>query len=146
MGIWFCKIEFYDFSMEKLHKIVVIISKCCIKICKKYVVLRAIRYHLYYWKNVKSIHEGVLLLVLRVTLLQGCFSRLLNCVNGIKSHKAPHIRFKTDINYCYSFSTQIRLSFQWFTWRDFIQKNKRTVYLTRGVFKTLPNTLSFLEK
>ena len=43
----------------------------------------------------ENIHEGVLLLVklqfatlLKVTLFHGCFSRFLNCTNGIKSRKA----------------------------------------------------------
>ena len=27
----------------------------------------------------------------KVTLLHGCFSRFLNCTNGTKSRKAPHI-------------------------------------------------------
>ena len=28
--------------------------------------------------------------LLKVTLLHGCFSRFLNCMNGTKSRKAPH--------------------------------------------------------
>ena len=50
----------------------------------------SIWYHLYNLKNVKSTHGGVLLL-LKVTLLHGCFSRFLNCTNGTKSHNTSHI-------------------------------------------------------
>ena len=50
----------------------------------------AIWYHLNNFKNVKNTHGGVLLL-LKVTLLQGFFSRIWNCANGIKSQKASHI-------------------------------------------------------
>ena len=43
----------------------------------------------------KNIYGVVLLLEpatsLEVTLLHGCFSRFLNCINGIKSRKASHI-------------------------------------------------------
>ena len=38
-------------------------------------------------ENVKNIPGGVLLL-LKVTLLHGCFSRFLNCTNGTKLRKA----------------------------------------------------------
>ena len=41
----------------------------------KYVMLCAICYHLY---NLSS-------KVLKVTLIPGCFSRFLNCINGTKS-------------------------------------------------------------
>ena len=58
----------------------------------------AIWYHLYNLKNVKNTHGGVLLLVklqaatlLKVTLLYWCFSRFLNCTNGIISQKTSHI-------------------------------------------------------
>ena len=37
------------------------------------------------FKNVKNIRVGVLLIVLKVTLLHGCFSRFLNCTNGTES-------------------------------------------------------------
>ena len=53
-------------------------------------MFRSIWYHLYNLKNVKSTHGGVLLL-LKVTLLHGCFSRFLNCTNGTKSHNTSHI-------------------------------------------------------
>ena len=48
----------------------------------------AIWYHLYNLKNVKNTHGGVLLLVTKVTLLHGCFSRFLNCKNGIELRNA----------------------------------------------------------
>ena len=54
----------------------------------------AIWYHLYNLKNVKNTHEGVLLLVLKVTLLHGCFSRFLNCTNGTKLRKASHMIYR----------------------------------------------------
>ena len=56
-------------------------------------MLCAIWYHLYNLKNAKSTHGGKLILIklLRVTLLHGCFSRFLNCTNGTKSRKASHI-------------------------------------------------------
>ena len=63
-------------------------------------MLCAIWYHLHNLKNVKNIHGGVLLLVKcglqtatlrKVTLLQECFSRFLNCTNGIESGKASQI-------------------------------------------------------
>ena len=51
----------------------------------------AIWYYSYNLKNVKNTHGRVLLLVLKVTFLYGCFSRFLNCTNGIKSRNAPHM-------------------------------------------------------
>ena len=51
----------------------------------------AIWHHSYNFKNVKNIHRGVLLLALKVTLLNGCFSRFLNCTNDTKSRNASHI-------------------------------------------------------
>ena len=56
-----------------------------------YVVRCAIWYHLYYSKNVKNTHGGVLILVLKLTLFYGCFSLYLNCTNGTKSRKTSHI-------------------------------------------------------
>ena len=47
-------------------------------------MLCAICYHLYNFKNVKNTHAGLLLL-LTVTLYRGCFSRSLNCANDAKS-------------------------------------------------------------
>ena len=61
------------------------------------VIRCAIWYHLHNLKNVKITHGGQLLggmlpaTLLKVTLLLGCFSRFLNCTNGTKSRKAPHI-------------------------------------------------------
>ena len=43
-------------------------------------------YHLNNLKNVKNTHGGELL-VPKVTLRHGCFSRFSNCKNGTKSHK-----------------------------------------------------------
>ena len=70
--------------------------------------LCAIWYHLYNLQNVKNTHGKVLLLVcmlkpatlLKVTLLHGCFSRVLNCRNGTKSHKASQKQIKVQIVYC----------------------------------------------
>ena len=33
----------------------------------------------------------------KVTLFYGCFSRFLNCTNGIKSRRAPHIKLSFTI-------------------------------------------------
>ena len=49
----------------------------------------AIWHYLYNFKNVKSTHGGVL--NLKLTLLHGRFSRLLNCTIDTKSLIAPHI-------------------------------------------------------
>ena len=57
-----------------------------------YVMLCVIWNHLYNFKNVKSTHGGVLLLVkFKATHLHGCFSG--NCANGTKSRKTSHIDF-----------------------------------------------------
>ena len=67
-----------------------------------YVMLCAIWYNLYNSNNVKNAHAGVLRLVklqvfrpqlylLKVTLLHGCFSRLLNCTNDTKLRSASYI-------------------------------------------------------
>ena len=63
-----------------------------------YVVRCAIWYHLCNSKNVKNIHGGVLILVLKLTLLHGCFSRFLNCTNGTKLRNASHIISHTGTN------------------------------------------------
>ena len=55
----------------------------------------AIWYHLYNLKNLKSIHEGALLL-LNVALLHGCFSLFNNCTNGTRWRKASHIIQATE--------------------------------------------------
>ena len=49
------------------------------------VTLCAIWYHLYHLKNIKRTT------LLKITLLNGCFSRFLNCTNGTKSRKASHL-------------------------------------------------------
>ena len=51
----------------------------------------AIWYHLHYLKNVKNTQGGVLLSVLKATLLHACFSRFLNCTDGTKSRNASHM-------------------------------------------------------
>ena len=56
----------------------------------------AIWYHLYNLKNMKNTHGGVLILVLKLTHLHGCFSRFLNCANGTKWPNAPHILGETE--------------------------------------------------
>ena len=50
--------------------------------------LCGIWYHFHHLKNVENTHGGVLLLVLKVTLRLGCFSRFLNCTNGTKLRNA----------------------------------------------------------
>ena len=45
------------------------------------------------FKIMKNTHGGVLLLVLKVALLRGCFSRFLNCTNDTKSLKTSHNDF-----------------------------------------------------
>ena len=76
-------------------------------------MLCAIWYHLYNLKNAKSTHGGVLILIklLRVTLLHGCFSRFLNCTNGTKLLKgkgALHIGSVWDESskFCFQFQQQ----------------------------------------
>ena len=50
-------------------------------------------YHLYNLKNIKNIHGGMLqpATLLKVSLLHGCFSRILNCINGTKSRNASQM-------------------------------------------------------
>ena len=64
----------------------------------------AIWYYLYNLKNWKNTHRGVLLLR-KVTLLHWCFSRFLNCANGVKSCNASHMdQFSLlGLNYAYFF-------------------------------------------
>ena len=71
----------------------------------KHVMQCVIWYHLYNLKNVKNTHWRVLLLLnfqakklatlLKVTLLQRCFSCLLNCANGPKSHKTNKCKWES---------------------------------------------------
>ena len=54
----------------------------------------AIWHHLHNLKNMKNTHGEVLLLVklqAKVTLLDGCFSRFLNCANDIKLRKTSQM-------------------------------------------------------
>ena len=69
----------------------------------------AIWYHLHNLKNGENNHRGVLLLVklqatlLKLTLLQGFFSRFLNCTNGNKLRKASNmIQEVIEENFCIS--------------------------------------------
>ena len=66
-------------------------------------MLYTIWYPFYSLKNMRSTHGEVLLLVtatlLKITLLHGCFSGLLNCANGTKSRRVKYI---TDSNLEYS--------------------------------------------
>ena len=55
-----------------------------------YVMLCAIWYHLYNLKLLKKTHPATLL---NVTLLDGCFSRFLNCANDTKLRNASHTFF-----------------------------------------------------
>ena len=48
----------------------------------------AIWCYLCYLKNVTNTLGETPLLVLKVTLLRGCFSRFLNCINGTQTRKA----------------------------------------------------------
>ena len=43
------------------------------------------------FKKVKNTHGGVILTLLKVTLLHGCFSRFINSTNDTKSRYASHI-------------------------------------------------------
>ena len=49
-------------------------------------------YYLYNSKNVKNTHGGVLILTLiKLALLHGCFSRFLYCTNGTKTRNASQM-------------------------------------------------------
>ena len=65
-----------------------------------YVMLWAMWYHLYNFKNVKNTHGGVLLLVelqalacnfTKSNILLGRFLGFLYCTNGTKSRNTPHL-------------------------------------------------------
>ena len=55
-----------------------------------FVMCCAIWYHFHNLKNMKNNHGGVLLLV-KVTVLQGCFSPFLNYMDSIKLRQASHL-------------------------------------------------------
>ena len=57
-----------------------------------YMMLCAIWYRLYNFKNVKNTLGGVLATLIKVTLLHRRFSRFLNSINGSKSRKASRIQ------------------------------------------------------
>ena len=84
----------------------------------------AICYHLYNLKSVKKTHGGVLLLVklLKVTLLHGCFSRFLNCTNGTKSR-----RHHLCINNKYKNSWKIRYLISWYRLRT--KSTQNTIHI-----------------
>ena len=73
-------------SLEVLEKIREKLSTFCSGYGLIYVMFCSFWYHLYNLKNIKNLDEGVLPLV--VTLLHGCFSGFLNCINDTKSHNA----------------------------------------------------------
>ena len=54
----------------------------------------AVWFYLFNLKNVKNTHGGVLILVLKLTLLHGCFSCFSNCTIGTKSRNVPQIEGK----------------------------------------------------
>ena len=63
----------------------------------------AIWYHLYNLKIMKNTHGGVLnLILLKLTLLHGCFPRFSNCTNGSKSRNASHICFDKNFDRKYN--------------------------------------------
>ena len=69
----------------------------------QYMMFCAIWYHFYNLKNVESTHGGVLLLViLKVTLLHGCFFTLL------KLYKWDQIA--QDITYCHHMTLKKQIS------------------------------------
>ena len=55
-------------------------------------------YRLYNLKNVENIH-GEVLLLLKATLLHGCFSRFLNCTYGTKLRKASNMNLPFFIHF-----------------------------------------------
>ena len=73
------------FTLFKLYKL------CQMAQSITYMMRCTIWHHLYNLKNVKNTHGGVLISVLKLTLLHGCFSHFLNCTNGGKRHKASYI-------------------------------------------------------
>ena len=67
-------------------------TRCKVNVsANPYEMLCVIWYHLYNLKNLRDTHGEVLLLV-KASLIHGCFSRFLNCTNGTKSHNASHIK------------------------------------------------------
>ena len=70
-----------------------------------HVALCAIWYQLYNLRNTKNTHGGVLLLLLKVTMHHGYFSRFLNCTNSTKSRKASHICLNWGLKFHFSLSS-----------------------------------------
>ena len=55
-------------------------------------------YHLYNFKNVKNTHgHGELLILVKVILLHGCYSRFWNFTNGAKLCNTSHLKIKPVI-------------------------------------------------
>ena len=82
----FAKTQIRYRSLEPIESV----APVCVMRC-------AIWYHLCNLKNVKNTHGGVL----KVALLHGCFSRVLNCTNGAKSRKTSHIKSLQRFLLCY---------------------------------------------
>ena len=75
-------------------------------------------------KNVKNTNGGVLLLVklLKITLLQGCFSRFLNCMNG--GTKSRNTALNKEISGFFNVALTGLLNFS-----QFMKKNGELVFL-----------------
>ena len=100
----------------------------------------AIWYNLYKLKNVKNIHGGVLLLV-KVTLLHGCFSGFLNCTNGTKSRKTSLFTY----NWIIKLYTWIMTSRNYETLIG-CEKNKQPkFYVTNSYIQSRPSAWSFFR-
>ena len=96
--------------------------------CSKYVKLCAICCHLYNLKIRENTHGGVSLLVklqvvIKVTLLHGCFSHFLNCGNGTKSRKASHIKIwisqERNMNFPWN-KKKIELCLRYYIFRNYL--------------------------
>ena len=95
-------------------------------------MLCAIWYHLYILKTMKSNRGGVLLLVklqalLKVKLLNGCFSRFLNCANGTKSRNTSHIE-------CHKYRIPYSPAVQTFSMQSaYLIKNTQNINFTQDI-------------
>ena len=72
----------------------------------------AIWYHFYNLKNVKNIHEGVLLLNWNFTksnIPPWVFSHFLNCTNGTKLRSASHVN-KVSLDHFFSLVSEIEVA------------------------------------
>ena len=96
-------------------------------------------------------HERVLLLVKvqarKVTLLDGCFPRVLNCTNGTKSHKASRLIAKALVDNVV-LSCSLFLSFQSKPWvnyqpnRNQLQTSSLAILISSV---TLENTVGWMK-